>query len=178
MVACSQGPELVYEPPVVWEPETELEIDCATMCEQTIANGCEMSPSLKRCAERCVESVELAGECEDVTQAYVRCLGSEGLQTCYDVPPGCDEAWLIWSMCSATGNGCGPVQCGAPETGCSCRSFCETATVEETCVPNGDLWDCTCSVDDEVVTTCSAQSISCAFFIGCCAATIDALQSQ
>jgi hypothetical protein len=148
------------------------------MCTETIANDCEMSPNLKRCAERCTESVELTGECRDITQAYVRCLGAEGLDNCYDVPPGCDDAWLEWSMCSATGNGCGPVQCGAPETGCECRSFCSGSLVEERCVESGEGWDCTCRVDDVVMATCSDQVTSCGFFVGCCGPVVDAMQGD
>ena len=178
MLSCAQNPELAIEPAPVWLPQTELEVDCASMCEETIANDCEMSPSVKRCAERCVESATLTGECVDVTQAYVRCLGAEGLDNCYDVPPGCDDAWLTWSMCSASGNGCGPVQCGAPLEGCSCRSFCGESIVEENCVEGADGWDCTCSVDDQIVRTCVGQIASCAFFVGCCGSVVDAMQSM
>lgn len=163
------------EPTPVWEPDGAVEQACASMCEETIANGCEMSSSLKRCAENCAESVELTGECQDVTRDYVDCLGAEGLDNCYDVPLGCDDAWLTWSMCSASGNGCGPVQCGAPEQGCECRAFCADALVQERCVPNGDVHDCTCSVDDVVVATCTAQILSCAFFVGCCGSVVDTL---
>ena len=44
------------------------------------------------------------------------------------------------------------------------------------CVENGDFFDCTCSVDGEVVTRCPESAHSCAFFVGCCASTVAALQ--
>ncbi len=174
--ACEDHPELATEPVPVWEPKNDVEVDCASMCEETIANGCEMGNSVKRCAENCAESVELTGPCADVTQDYVRCLGDVGLQSCYDVPPACDDAWLTWSMCSATGNGCGPVRCSSPEVGCACRSFCSDVIVEESCVEGADGFDCVCTVDEEVVSTCPGQATSCAFFIGCCDSAVDALQ--
>lgn len=173
---CAETPELAIEPEPPWEPSTPIEADCAGMCEETIANDCEMSPSVERCALRCAESVELTGPCRDTTQAYVRCLGEAGLESCFDVPAACDDAWLAWSMCSATGNGCGPVQCGAPEAGCACRAFCSGAIVEEACVEGVDGWDCTCSVAGEVVAACSGQVTSCAFFVGCCAEVVQAMQ--
>jgi hypothetical protein len=171
LVSCAQNAELAFVPPPTWEPTNDLEADCATMCEQTIAHDCEMSPSLKRCSENCAESVTLTGPCRDVTQAYVRCLGEEGLNNCFDVPPGCDDAWLEWSMCSATGNGCGPVRCVTPDDpdGCACGAYCSSRLVEEHCVPLADGFNCTCSVDDQVVKNCFASATNCAFFSGCCA---------
>ena len=159
----------------MWEPSSDVEADCASLCEHEIANDCKMSPSLKRCAENCAESVAANGPCADVTQAYVRCLGAEGLANCFDVPPGCDDAWLEWSMCSATGTGCGPVRCGPPDDGCECGAFCSSSLVEEHCVEGSAGFDCTCTVDDEVVRNCYAQTTSCAFFSGCCSAVLDAM---
>ncbi len=176
LVSCAQNAELTFEPVPAWEPSSAVERDCASMCKETIATGCEMSPSLKRCSESCAESVALTGDCQAVTRAYVRCLGAEGLETCFDVPPGCDDAWLTWSMCSATGNGCGPVRCGAPDDGCACQAYCAGAIIQEKCVASGERFDCTCSVDDNVVSTCGGQLTSCAFFVGCCAEVVDAMQ--
>jgi hypothetical protein len=139
------------------------------MCQASIAAGCEMSPVLERCAKRCAESVASTGPCADASQGYVRCLGEAGLESCVEVPVACDEARRAWAMCSPTGEGCGPVVCGDPEVGCTCGAYCDGFLIEEDCEENGDVFDCTCSLDGEVVASCNETALSCAFFIGCCA---------
>ncbi len=166
--SCVSNPEIAVEPMVEWEPSGEREVLCAKMCTTSIAIGCEMTNSIKRCAQNCAESVELTGPCEPETLEYVACLGDVGLESCFEVPQACDEAWLTWSMCSASGTGCGPVMCDQEEGGCLCQSFCAGALVEEGCTQVEDGWDCTCSIDGMVVSSCTAMPTSCAFFIGCC----------
>jgi hypothetical protein len=167
LACCADDPPPEAPPP--WVPANELEADCARMCEASIAVDCELSPSVERCATRCADSVASTGPCKDVSQDYVRCLGDAGLDDCFSVPASCDEAWASWAMCSPAGEGCGPVVCGDPAEGCTCGAYCEGVLVEEHCEASGDAWDCTCSLEGEVVATCEAMELSCAFFVGCCA---------
>jgi len=149
------------------EPETQAEIDCNAMCDSAIELGCE-DPT---CALRCVDSIETAGDCQTATHDYVACLGREGLSTCYDVPPACDDAYLAWKGCvGGLEGGCGPVRCDNPDgAACQCEATCGDGKVfQETCFESANGYDCQCTVDGETAVVCNNSQIACAFFIGCC----------
>jgi hypothetical protein len=167
-VACHESaPEPEPPPPAVdKEPLTETEVDCHAMCDAAVDLGCE-DPS---CAARCVSSVEAAGDCQQVTQDYVGCLGQEGLESCFEVPAACDQAYADWKGCEGGVEGsCGPVTCNDPgAAACECEATCGGAQFVERCYEAADGYDCECLVDGEVAVQCSTSATACAFFIGCC----------
>ena len=152
-------------------PMTLLERRCHTFCDHAVELGCE-DPS---CAFRCIDAIENAGNCQDVTMDYVACIAAEGLTDCTVVPTNCEPAYDQWTRCASPG-GCGVVQCIEPgDFDCRCQAFCgeeETLYVER-CVENlNGGFHCTCQVDDVVEVECVDEVTACAFFVGCCSLVI------
>jgi hypothetical protein len=141
---------------------------CERLCQRYRDAGCAVGPS---CAADCARGFDTLGEaCLDVTVAYNECVADQVLDNCSDSPPACNTQLEAWRRCPVNGS-CGPVLCSDDDQGgCSCNALCgaEEQEVVENCSENGEAYDCECLIDGEVVDTCSAEPIGCAFFIGCC----------
>jgi hypothetical protein len=150
--------------PVPPPPQTQLEKDCAAMCEHGIRLGCEDGT----CALRCVQSVTDAPECNDHIAAYVHCL-ADGFDDCSVLPDRCRDERTAWEMCDGE-EGCSAPTCGEPiGDSCNCSAVCSGQSLIEQCEPSAaGGYDCVCIRDGQPAVTCPGLEAACAFFIGCC----------